>query len=89
MLLSLCLTSIHSSITSIDIRYSIWYSEDTTFFVTVHILPDGLKLVLVNERPLSTTKLDTVIVHVKVAVFPAITDIELSDTSGTGTKGKQ
>ena len=62
------------------------------FCDSVFILPpDGLNVVLANERPfrsLSSTKLDTVIVHVKVAVFPAITDIELSDTSGTGTKGR-
>ena len=55
--------------------------------------PDGLNLVLAKERPfrsLLSTKLDTVIVHVKVAVFPAITDIEsLSDTTGTGTKGRK
>ena len=53
--------------------------------------PDGLNVVLANERPfrsLLSTKLDTVIVHVKVAVLPAITDKELSDTSGAGTKGE-
>ena len=55
--------------------------------------PDGLNVVLANERPFRSslsTKSDTVIVHVKVAVFPAITDIEsLSDTTGTGTKGRK
>ena len=58
----------------------------------VFIVPlDGLNVVLANERPfrsLLSTKLDTVIVHVKVAVFPAITDILMSDTSGAGTKGR-
>ena len=54
--------------------------------------PDGLNVVLANERPfrsLLSTKLDTVIVHVKLDVFPAITDILLSDTTGTGTKGRK
>ena len=54
--------------------------------------PDGLNVVLANERPfrsLLSTKLDTVIVHVKVAVFPIITCMLLSDTTGTGTKGRQ
>ena len=56
------------------------------------IPPDGLKMVLANERPfrsLLSTKLDTVIVHIKVAVFSAITVAFLSETTGTGTKERQ
>ena len=95
MLLSLCCTIVWQVYTpalpvlTLDIAYGT--VKTRPFFVTEPILPDGLKLVLANERPfrsLLSTKLDTVIVHVKVAVFPAITNIELSDITGTGTKGR-
>ena len=96
MLLSLCCTIVWqvytpaSPVLTLDIVY---FTVKTRLDLDgVFILPpDGLNVVLANERPfrsLLSTKLDTVIVHVKVAVFPAITDIELSDTTGTGTKGR-
>ena len=97
MLLSLCCTIVWQVYTpalpvlTLDIVYCT--IKTRLDLDGVFILPtDGLNVVLANERPfrsLLSTKLDTVIVHVKVAVLPAITDIELSDTTGTGTKGRQ
>ena len=94
MLLSLCCITVRQVYTpalpvlTLDIIYC---TMKTWPFLDIEPrVPVGLKLILANERPfrsLLSTKLDTVIVHVKIAVFPAITDIELSDTSGTGTKG--